>query len=32
VPGGGALRRIPFGPFLLAGFWAALSLSPVLEA
>lgn len=32
VPGGGVLRRIPFGPFLLAGFWAALSLSPVLEA
>lgn len=27
---GGALRRIPFGPFLLAGFWAAIALSPVL--
>lgn len=25
-------RRIPFGPFLLAGFWAALSVSAALEA
>lgn len=30
VPGGGPLRRIPFGPFLLAGFWAAIAVAPVL--
>ena len=28
---GGLLRRIPFGPFLLFGFWSALSLSGMLE-
>ena len=27
---GGRNRRTPFGPFLLAGFWLTLALSPVL--
>ena len=26
VPGSGALRRIPFGPYLLFGFWSASTL------
>ena len=26
---GGATARIPFGPFLLAGFWVALALAPM---
>lgn len=28
-PGAGALRRIPFGPFLLFGFWATVALAKV---
>ena len=27
---GGLHERIPFGPFLLAGFWVAVALTPVL--
>ena len=27
---GGRRSRIPFGPFLLAGFWIALALTPTL--
>jgi leader peptidase (prepilin peptidase)/N-methyltransferase len=26
IPGASGLRRIPFGPFLLVGFWAAVAL------
>jgi len=29
---GGASRRIPFGPFLLLGFWSALGVSRVFES
>ncbi|MBG6239305.1 leader peptidase (prepilin peptidase)/N-methyltransferase [Mycetocola sp. CAN_C7] len=29
---GGRNSRIPFGPFLLAGFWVTLALSPLLAA
>ncbi|MCX7521868.1 prepilin peptidase [Microbacterium sp. STN6] len=30
LPGERMLRRIPFGPYLLLGFWAALTASPTL--
>jgi leader peptidase (prepilin peptidase)/N-methyltransferase len=29
LPGAIALRRIPFGPFLLFGFWAGVALDPL---
>ncbi|MDQ1581094.1 MAG: leader peptidase (prepilin peptidase) / N-methyltransferase [Microbacteriaceae bacterium] len=28
LPSAGTLRRIPFGPFLLFGFWAGVALDP----